>query len=283
MRLQHFLTLSAIIALVGCQPSVEEGIELPPAPSANFEWDFMVYTDSTGSLAVDSNRVVFNSLTDEGFLHFWDFGNGLTSNEKTDTAFYPQAGEYEATYSVYGPGGSGVASADISIANTVELPCEGTLALLTGCDNQKTWIFSGEAGAISVGPTPGSTEWYSSPLAGLVPSQYDDSYQFTVDGHYFYNNSGTTINPFEGYVETELAVPDTLSYILVEGAGLNGEYQFYLPPDDTGFCWFMGVWDCGPTFDIVELTEDRLVVMAPIQNGDCSPGVGFFTLIFSAQ
>ena len=171
----------------------------------------------------------------------------------------------------------------IPIANTVELPCEGTLALLTGCDNQKTWIFSGEAGAISVGPTPGSTEWYSSPVAGLVPEQYDDSYQFTVDGDYFYENNGGTVNPYEGYVVTELAVPDTLSYLLNPGAGLNGEDQIRLLPDDTGFCWFMGVWDCGPTFDIIELTEDRLVVMAPIQNGDCTNGDGYFTLIFAAQ
>jgi len=45
----------------------------------------------------------------------------------------------------------------------------------------------------------------------------------------------------------------------------------------------MGVWDCGPSYDILELTEDRLVVMAPIQNGDCTAGEGYFTLIFAAQ
>ena len=282
MRFHHFLPLAILIAAVGCQPIEDEGIDLPGAPSASFEWEYL-YVDTAAAPYVDSNRVVFTSLAGDGFLHFWDFGNNLTSNALQDTTFYPQSGDYEVTYSVYGAGGSGVATQTVPIANTVELPCEGTLALLTGCDNQKTWIFSGEAGAISVGPQPGSSEWYSSPLAGLVPEQYDDSYQFTTDGEYFYDNNGGTVNPYEGYVVTELAVPDTLSYLLNPGAGLNGEDQIRLLPDDTGFCWFMGVWDCGPTFDIIEITEDRLVVMAPIQNGDCTNGDGYFTLIFAAQ
>lgn len=282
MRFHHFLPLAFLLAAVGCQPIEEEGIDLPTAPSASFDWEYL-YVDTASTPYVDSNRVVFTSMAGEAFLHFWNFGNGFTSNASSDTTFYPQAGDYEVTYSVYSAGGSGSASSVVPIANTVELPCEGTLALLTGCDNQKTWIFSGEQGAISVGPTPGSTEWYSSPVAGLVPEQYDDSYQFTVDGDYFYENNGGTVNPFEGYIVTELAVPDTLSYLLNPGAGLNGEDQIRLLPDDTGFCWFMGVWDCGPTFDILELTEDRLVVMAPIQNGDCTTGEGYFTLIFVAQ
>ena len=155
-----------------------------------------------------------------------------------------------------------MATQTVPIANTVELPCEGTLALLTGCDNQKTWIFSGEAGAISVGPQPGSSEWYSSPVAGLVPEQYDDSYQFTTDGEYFYENNGGTVNPYEGYVVTELAVPDTLSYLLFDGAGLNGETRSTCPKtnSDSAGSW---AYDAGLTFDIVELTEDCLVCPLP--------------------
>ena len=120
-------------------------------------------------------------------------------------------------------------------------------------------------------------------MAGLVPEQYDDSYTFTTEGNYGYNNNGGTINPFEGYVVNELVVPDTLNYLLNEGAGINGEDQILLLPDNDGFCWFMGVWDCGPSYDILELTEDRLVVMAPLMNGDCTNGEGYFTLIFAAQ
>jgi hypothetical protein len=282
MRIHHFLPFAILLLAVGCKPTVQEGIDLPTAPTAAFDWEYL-YVDTAAAPYTDSNRVVFTSLADEGFLHFWDFSNGFTSNAFTDTTFYPQSGDYEVTYSVYSAGGSGVASTIVPIANTVELPCEGTLALLTGCDNQKTWILSGEEGAVAVGPQPGSTEWFSSPAAGLVPEQYDDSYQFTVNGEYFYNNNGGTVNPFEGYVVSELVVPDTLNYLLTDGAGLNGEPQIYLPADDAGFCWFMGVWDSGPTFDIVDITEDRMVVVSPQQNGDCSAGEGFFTLIFTAQ
>ena len=282
MRLHHFLPLAVLIAAAGCQPIEQEGIDLPGAPEAQFEWSYL-YVDTAATPYVDSNRVVFTSLANDGFLHFWDFGNNRTSNETQDTTFYYEEGEYEVTYSIYGPGGSGVSTQTIPIANTVAIPCEGTLALLTGCDDQKTWIFSGEEGAISVGPTPMSGEWYTSPLAGLVPEQYDDSYQFTVNGEYFYENNGGTMNPYEGFVITPLEVPDTLQYILTPGVGINGLGEFYLPQDENGFCWFMGVWNAGPTFDIVEISEDRLVVSAPFQSGDCAPEDGFFTLAFVAQ
>ena len=48
-------------------------------------------------------------------------------------------------------------------------------------------------------------------------------------------------------------------------------------------CGFMGVWDSGPFYDIIELTEDRLVVHGPIQTGDCQQADGWFTLIFVAE
>ena len=45
-------------------------------------------------------------------------------------------------------------------------------------------------------------------------------------------------------------------------------------------CGFMGVWDSGPIYDILEITEDRLVIHGPIQTGDCQQSEGWFTLIF---
>jgi PKD repeat protein len=220
--------------------------------------------------------VVVTSLAADGFLHFWDFGNGRTSSLASDTAYYPQAGTYEISYNVYNAGGSDEASVEVTIENTLELPCEGTLALLTGCDNQKTWYWSQVAGAISVGPTPYATEWYASPAGGLVDEQYDDTYKFTFDGAYIYDNNGGTVNPFEGYVVSALEVPE-LTWYLSEGTGTSGEDQIILPA-----CWFMGVWDSGPAYDIVELTENSLILHGKIQNGDCSAGDGYFTLSFSA-
>ena len=267
------IVFSAVVFIYACTPSEEDGVELPEGPSATFSWSY---------LENDSNSVVFSGLSSEdSFLHLWEFGNGLTSVLESDTAFYPQAGEYEVTYTVHNAGGMAQSSQTISISQTLELPCEGNLALLTGCDNQKTWVFSSEIAAIAVGPDPYSTSWFSSPQGGLVDEQYDDSYQFTFDGGYIYNNNGGTVNPFEGYVVNELAVPE-LTFLFSEGTGTSGENQIIIPTVDE-FCWFIGTWDSGPAYDIVELTETRLVLHSTQRNGDCTQGEGFFTYIFVAQ
>ncbi len=265
----------------GCKPYEEEGIELPGAPSASFEWNFIDAVDSLGQVVgIDSNRVfVTAAAVDGAFLHLWDFGNGQTSDQTSDTAYYPQEGDYTISYSVHTAGGMGSTSQALNIAQTLELPCEGNLALLTGCDNQKAWKFSEEMGAISVGPDPYSTEWYTSPAAGLETFQNDDRYQFTEDGMYLYNNNGSTMNPFEGYVETEIAIDPTM-YVFTEGTGTSGEDQISLSSFSETLCGFMGVWDSGPVYDIVELTEDRLVIHGPLQTGDCQPAGGWFTMIF---
>ena len=164
------IVLSAVVFIYACTPYEEDGIALPDGPSATFSWSY---------LENDSNRVVFTGLASEdSFLHLWEFGNGVTSVLESDTAFYPQAGEYEVTYTVHNAGGMSQSSQIISILQTLELPCDGDLELLTGCDNQKTWVFSSEIAAIAVGPDPYSTSWYSSPQGGLVDEQYNDSYQF---------------------------------------------------------------------------------------------------------
>ncbi|MDA0912970.1 MAG: PKD domain-containing protein [Bacteroidetes bacterium] len=279
-----YITFSLFIAIgliTGCKPYEQEGIELPGAPSASFSWNFIDAVDSLGQvIGVDSNRVaLIADPVDGAFLHLWDFGNGQTSDQTADTAYYPQEGDYTITYSVHTAGGMGTASATVNIAQTLELPCEGNLALLTGCENQKTWKFSDEIGAISVGPDPYSTEWYSSPPGGLESFQFDDRYQFTEDGIYVYNNNGSTMNPFEGYVETEVAI-DPTTYFMSEGTGTSGEDQINLSAFSETLCGFMGVWDSGPVYDILELTEDRLVIHGPIQTGDCQQSAGWFTLIF---
>lgn len=285
--MNKYITLASIAlgvvlySLQGCKPYEEEGIDLPGAPVASISWSFIDAVDSLGQVVgIDSNRVEFSAADVEGsFLQLWDFGNGQTSDRQLDTAYYPVEGDYEVSYSVHTAGGMGQANETITIDQTLELPCAGTLELLTGCENQKTWKFSDEIGAIAVGPDPYSTEWYTSPPAGLKTFQNDDRYQFTEDGVYLYNNNGSTMNPYEGYIETEIAInPST--YFLTEGTGTSGEDQISLSPFSEDLCGFMGVWDSGPVYDILELTEDRLVIHGPIQTGDCQQSAGWFTLIF---
>ena len=287
VKFRQFSSVAALatcaLVLAQCAPYEEEGISLPGAPVASFDYDFVDVVDPNGSIiGTDSNRIAVSASVVEGaFLHLWDFGNGITSDQTSDTVYYPVEGQYVISYSVHTNGGMGQASATVSIDQTLELPCDGTLALLTGCDNQKSWKLSNEIGAVSVGPSPYSTEWYSSPQDGQTEFQDDDRYQFTEEGLYLYNNNGSTMNPFDGYVETEMEIPPS-TYFLNPGAGTSGEDQINLGSFSETLCGFMGIWDSGPYYDIVEITEDRLVIHGPTQTGDCQQSDGWFTIIFTA-
>ena len=150
----------------------------------------------------------------------------------------------------------------------------------------RTWMFSSEEGAIGVGPTPLSTEWYTSPENSFPDFQTDDRWTFTPLGSMVYDNNGGTMNPFEGYVETEMTIePTTFAYVPAGPfLGLPAIAISPLITEDSELCGWFGVWDSGPMYEVVELTEDELVVSAPWQSGDCSPmnPQGFFTLKFVA-
>ena len=139
-------------SLQGCKPYEEEGIVLPGAPVASISWSFIDAVDSLGQVVgIDSNRVELRAEDVEGsFLQLWDFGNGQTSDKQLDTATTRRRKLRSFLLGAHA-GGMGLATDVINIEQTLELPCEGTLALLTGCDSQKTWKLSNEAGAISVG------------------------------------------------------------------------------------------------------------------------------------
>ena len=76
------------------------------------------------------------------------------------------------------------------------LPCSGTMGFLTGncgvAENVGNFFFFGSR-CITVGDTYGASNWYKSPVNGLVPSQYDDRYCFEFNGLKFdYQNQGFT-------------------------------------------------------------------------------------------
>ena len=168
-----------------------------------------------------------------------------------------------------------------------DIACEGTLALLTGCDNPTIWKFSSEFGALSIGPEPGSSDWYASPANGLYDYQYDDRWILTSAGEFIYLNNGETMNPFDGYVPTSMTVEPS-TYTLDLEVGIWGTDRILvgdLTTESSAMCGWMGVWDSGPMYDIIELTENRLVLLAQQQQSDCvnPEGSGYFTLIFVAE
>ena len=315
MNLKYIFFFAAVAAfgLMGCDPYMEDSPGLPNKPTGNALWYFLPDTVD-GVVGIDSNRIVVSAETsDDVFLHLWDFGNGKTSHAAQDTFTYFVEGTYDLTYQGHSAGGMVNFESSVSIEKTLELPCEGTLALLTGCDNPKVWKFSPEAGAIAIGPEPGSTEWYSAPEGWQTPAppgnidfQTDDRWTFTKTGQFIYDNAGLTMFPFnKGYYEYGMSV-DTSTYTLELGSGINNEDEFTInglvATNDLGatadICGWMGVWDSGPTYSIVDITEDRLVLRAlqqfkdgpagaidPFGNTPCiNPlGSGYFTLIFVTE
>ena len=277
---------AALMLVVGCEPYQEDGPGLPQSPTAEVTWYFLPDTVD-GVPGIDSNTVVFEAEPSEDvFMELWDFGNGKVSGNSVDTMVYYVEDTYAVSYQAHSAGGTYYESDSITIERTLELPCEGTIALLTGCDNPKTWKFSSVAGAVSVGPEPNSGQWFASTASGLAPFQTDDRWQLREDGSFYYLNGGGTQNPFEGYVETLMTVQPSTYSLELEG-GIENKPFFTVGPlqtEDAVLCGWMGVWDSGyEGYTIMSITEDELVLSSKQQTGECAlpqPDWGYFTLTF---
>jgi hypothetical protein len=272
MKKYPFYLLVALLALTACEPFIEDDITLGPLPA---EPQF-----SVEMLDNDSNRMVITMLSDGFFDHLFTCPGGQpnVSKRRVDTIFYARAGEYAITLhaSVAGGNGTSKSSQTVRIENNAVQDCTELIELLMGGCNEgdrKCWTFSFEAGAVTVGPTPGSSEWFRSTANSLQAEQYDDRFCFYfVDNRFLYLNNGLTVDPWNGYVPVPYTPPTDHTWTLVPRGGENGEDRLILTEGS-----FMGVWDASNIYDIVVLTEEELVVRTPFLNGD-----GWFELYFRA-
>lgn len=270
----NLLLLLGGLLFWSCQPFEEDDINLGDLPAPP---EFSVEI-----LESDSNRVVIKDLSSGTFERLWDLpgGDPKTSGEAVDTILYRKAGTFNITLYVAAEGGNGTnfSRQQVTIAKDATLPCDPVISLLTGdCGTDgKCWTFSHVAGAVTVGPTYGSGEWFTSQADGLVPDQYDDQYCFFFEDLVFqYNNNGLTVNPWAGYVAEPLDLGPG-DWIYSVGTGMNGADQIIIP--DTHF---MGVRDADNVMDVMILTEDELVVRARICGPDGVPAAqGWFELYF---
>jgi len=261
------------LLLTSCEAFVEKDIVLPGAPAA----PSMELTPS----ADNPNLIIIKDLSQGFFSRVWDMPGGTpaTSTLAVDTILFTRAGTYKITLhgAAEGGGGTSSVSQEIVIEEDAQVACTDDITLLAGgCElgQQKCWTFSGVAGAITVGPTPGSGEWFTSTAGGLDGEQYNDSFCFSFDGtRFIYDNAGRTIDPWNGYIPVEYTPPDDYTWLLLPGAGEGGETRIQLPEGA-----FMGVWDSGPSYDIISLTETTLVVRSKIVGVD-----GWFELTFEAK
>lgn len=274
MKVQHYIIGLFALLMAACGPFQEEDIQIDPLPGPP---SFSVTPD-----ADNPNRIIVRDESSGTFDRVWDFPGGTPANSKlaVDTILYTKAGNYEITLHTSAEGGGGTSSATqvINIENDIELECDDLLTLLTGgCAVEgKKWVFSTEAGAISVGPDPYSSEWFSSAAGSLVPEQYDDTYTFFFEGSIMlYENNALTVDPCAGFEPLPFEPDPNVTFTIIPGGGLSGEDRIQLPEGV-----FIGTMDSGPTYDIVEITEDRMVLHAPLFPCDGTTE-GWFTYILA--
>jgi len=270
VKLPHILALG-FFALAACEPFIEEDVAVGPLPAPpQFSYEI---------LADNPNQVVIRETSTDIFDRVWSIPGARpeTSEKALDTIFFPRAGTFTITLnaSING-GGTSSASQNIVIEQDGVAPCTDELILLAGgCEESsgKCWTFSHAAGAVTVGPTPGSGEWFRSTSNGLQVDQYDDKFCFYFQNSSFrYLNNGLTIDPFNGYAAVPYNPPTDYTWALTPGGGAGGEVQINLPVGA-----FLGVWDASNNYDIVVLTETELIVRTPFLNGG-----GWFELYFEA-
>ncbi|QCK14471.1 PKD domain-containing protein [Mangrovivirga cuniculi] len=228
-KLLNIFFVATLLILGGCE---EEEYSLGTPPTEQ-DAQFTAEQDAQGE-----NWINFSSSSD-AFLKVWDFGNGSSAEGDQVTAYYPFAGEYEVTLTVYEKGGSVSSSQMITIANTDPEICNvEVLSLLTGgCDmpEGKTWVIDASRGGhFGVGPTTSYVpEWYAAgPNEKEGGGMYDDEYTFVLNESVFiqetngdiYLNAGQASNfpgayenPDVGDFTAPYTAPENINYSIFEG------------------------------------------------------------------
>ncbi len=259
---------------LSCNESEDFSLTGPVPPEPDF---------SVEALPDDPNRFVVTDLSSGNFSHLWDFGNEATpktSTLKQDTVFYAKQGTYTIALHVTAADGNGTNYREqtVMVAEDAPLACSEDLVNLTDNCTTKCWRLSNAAGSVSVGPEPLSSAWFAS--SGLEPTQLDDQWCLDIENSVFdYQNNGSSFSACQGYIEVAgYPVPADATFDYLPGGGYEGTDRIVLLADGS----WMGVEDSGPTYDIISVTAQQLVLLAPIKHCD-SGDPGFFTLTFVAE
>ncbi len=239
---------------------------------------------SVEPFADNPNKFWVEDLSEGNFTRVWDFGDDAmpkTSTLKRDSVGFNKKGDYTIKLHVSAADGSGTASSQqsVNVAEDAVLGCEGNFSLFTQDCTTKCWKLSEEDGSVKVGPIPLSGEWFTS--TGLEPTQLDDRWCFDAETFILdYNNGGGTFSACQGFIDDpNYQVPAALSWTYIVGGGWEGTDRIELDQPEM----FLAIEDSGPYYDIVEMSETKMVVLTPLKPCDGSPSTGFFTLTFLAE
>lgn len=142
---------------------------------------------------VEGLKVTFNNTTTLADTYLWEFGDGLTSTEKSPVHTYATDGIYTAKLTATNINGSAEASVLLFLSNSVL-----TEANLVG----GAWKVRAEDKSVFVGPAMGSADWWSVPKSFFTTPggtddwtcMVDDEFIFSAGGAYEYKTNGSARN-----------------------------------------------------------------------------------------
>jgi PKD repeat protein len=147
--------------------------------------------------AVDEDSglmVTFTNASLNADTYSWGFGDGESSTETSPSHTYAADGTYDVTLTATNSGGSD------AVTESLELT-----GILTWADLLEQWKVAPEAGALAVGPSAGSAEWWSLSEADLTTRAcfMDDKYSLVAAGYLIIEMDGETwLEPWQADSET---------------------------------------------------------------------------------
>jgi PKD repeat protein len=169
------LGVVSLVALASCKKDKDE--DPPKNPIASFQ--FAVST--TNYL-----EVTFTNFSQNATSYEWNFGDGQTSTEANPVHTYAAAGNYTVVLTAKN---SVNASATFNSAIELQDP-NSALTLLAG-ETSKTWKLFREGSSMGVGPdATGARTWWSLANEGARPCYYYQTFTFTKDGSFVFDDQG---------------------------------------------------------------------------------------------
>ena len=254
------------------------------------------------SFEVNGTEVSFSNSSNNADSYDWDFGDGGSSAEENPVHVYASEGTYDVTLTVSNENGSNTTTQSV-ILSSASL----TYSALTG-DGSKIWRLNPAAGALGVGPTKGSGEWFATTDEDVTtgrPCIFDDDYLFSNTNDYLYDTKGDLFGePYMGIdppgCVAESALPadaaawgsgnhtfsfteasgDTPAYLTVSGTGafiglskaFNGGEHQAPPPTPNG----------SVTYEVLSYVNDGaseiMVLTIDISEGETGGSYWSFTL-----
>lgn len=150
--------------------------ELPGAPpTASFTHE------------VDGSTATFTNTSVNADSYSWDFGDGNMSSEESPMHTYASDGSYNVVLTATNGDGSTMSAVNVVIANNSVF----SAATFNG-GSSKTWKLNPAAGALSVGPSAGSGEWFATSDDDVMTRActFDDEYIFDSANNFEYVTNG---------------------------------------------------------------------------------------------